>query len=154
MVRQGPEEFEAKSDRALLKVKQSKKRLKVYIPRDVSKRKSCYSTQMPTELMRILGIVGDRAEKKIYRLLTEPVGALDRVMEDEDIPAVSWLERVPIPSPLEDSPTGSWLERVPIPSPLEDSLSRADSESAEPPHCVCGRSEKKSASRPYHYVSL
>ena len=91
-------EAKSKSDRALIKVEESKLDLKLYLPQNAASLWSCYRSQLLAQLMRILGIDHLGAEKQIYRLLTEEITQLQDVMVDEDIPHVSWLECPKIPA--------------------------------------------------------
>jgi hypothetical protein len=103
IIRQGTTDVEVESDRTLLKIEQDEQELNIYVPVDPVQQQLCYRTQMPAQLMKLLGINVTGAEKQIYRILTEPASQLDRIMVEEDIPTVLWLERVAV---CEDEETG------------------------------------------------
>ena len=113
IVRQGSKEVEAPSDRALIKVEEIDNHLRLYLPEDPDTLKSCYRSQLPAQLMLILGIDNPGAEKQIYRLLTESNTQLQKVMEEEDIPEVPWLCKLPVLTQAAES------THAPLATPLE-----------------------------------
>lgn len=103
VVKQGLTVAESRSDRVLIKVEESNLRLKLYLPQDPASLQSCCCSQLPAQLMQILGIDNSGAEKQIYRLLTEDTTQLQNIMVDEDIPHVLWLKKPHIPAEFVDN---------------------------------------------------
>jgi hypothetical protein len=93
---QGGKRKRVRSDRAVVKVKEHSDQLKLYVPTDVAGLRSSYHAQLPAHLIRILGVNNQRAERQIYRILTEKVAQLPKIMEEEDIPDISWLEQLTV----------------------------------------------------------
>jgi hypothetical protein len=91
-------DVEVRSDRALVKVEKTPDGLKIHVPSDTAGLYSCYRTELPAELVSILGITDSKADKQVYRILNDEGNSLDDIMFDEDIPAVDWLEKPLVPS--------------------------------------------------------
>ena len=113
-VRQADGNVSVKSDRAVVKLEQVGAALHVYVPGDSGGLCSCFHTELPGELTRILGIEDRGAAKTIYRILNDQAKDLDTIMEDEDLPDYPWIEKPPpshqpvqVPNPLGGEPPGS-----------------------------------------------
>ena len=96
-VRQEDEDISVRSDRVVVKVSQDDDRLALYVPSDHDGLCSCFHTELPGELARLLDIQDRAAMKVIYRILNDVEKDLDTIMMDEDLFGYTWLER-PVPS--------------------------------------------------------
>ena len=94
-VRQAGGNVSVRSDRAVVKLEQVDAELHVYVPDDVGGLYSCFHTELPGELARILGINDRGATKTIYRILNDQAKDLDTIMEDEDLADYPWIEKPP-----------------------------------------------------------
>ena len=93
----GETRVEVESDRALVKINMSDQHLSIYVPSDAAGLYSCYRTELPAELVKILGIEDSGAAKQVYRILNDEATTLDGTMSNEDIPKVEWLGKVELP---------------------------------------------------------
>lgn len=106
-----PEEYDSvtvQSDRAMVDIRFPDGKLTIYVPSDYDGLYSCFHTELPKELAKVLSIDNERAVKVIYRILNDNKKDLETIMKDEDLPEYPWFEK-PAPS----------LQRVSFPS-LED----------------------------------
>ena len=95
VVKLGDRDVEARSDRALVKIKQTQDSLKIYVPSNKGGLHSCIRTELPAVMASILGIEDQRAVKQVYRILNDEATELDAIMKDEDLPHIAWLMRTP-----------------------------------------------------------
>jgi hypothetical protein len=102
-VRQEDEDVSVRSDRAVVKVSQADGRLVLYVPSDHDGLYSCFHTELPGELARLLDIQDRAAVKVIYRILNDVEKNLDTITNDEDLYSYNWFER-PVPSQQQSSP--------------------------------------------------
>lgn len=89
-------ENRVRSDRALVKVEQTDHSLTISVPRDLNELNSCYRTELPSQICRILGLEKDKAReslKQVYRILNDEKVTLEDIMKEEDIPSYDWFEK-------------------------------------------------------------
>ena len=91
MTREG--HVKAQSDRVLGKVERMSESLTFYVPQEQEAQKSCYRSYLPVEIAKLLKPTSSGADRKIYRILTEPIIYLNSVMVEEDIPQIDWIEK-------------------------------------------------------------
>jgi hypothetical protein len=95
-VRQEDQDISVRSDRAVVKVDDEVDgRLALYVPSDHDGLSSCFHTELPGELARLLAIQDRAALKVIYHILNDK--DLDTTMKDEDLSYYEWFDR-PEPS--------------------------------------------------------
>lgn len=108
-VRQEDEDISARSDRAVVKIIQDDGRLELYVPSDRDGLYSCFNTELPGALARLLDIQNRAAVKVIYRIMNDVKKDLNTIMKDEDLCDYPWFERrvsSQQPSPFPD-PNGT-----------------------------------------------
>ena len=93
----GQTEVAVESDRPLVKVDKTEHGLSICVPSDISGLRSCYLTELPAEIVKILGISNSRADKQVYRILNDTETTLEAILLAEDIPQENWLERLELP---------------------------------------------------------
>ncbi|KEF60999.1 uncharacterized protein A1O9_02563 [Exophiala aquamarina CBS 119918] len=112
-VRQEDEDISARSDRAVVKISQDDGRLAPYVPSDPDGLYSCFNTELPGALARLLDIQDRAAVKVIYRIMNDIKKDLNTIMKDEDLCEYPWFERpvssqqpspFPAPNGTEDPP--------------------------------------------------
>lgn len=99
-VRQDEITISVRSDRAVMKIIDADKRLELYVPSDHDGLNSCFHTELPGEVRRLLGIQDRAAEKVIYRILNDAEKDLETIMKDEDITGCPWFEKPISPTRL------------------------------------------------------
>ena len=135
------DEIETKSDRALVKIEQTRSSIKIYVPSDETGLYFFLRTELSLELSSLLGITHASAAKQIYRILNDETSTLDAIMNDEDISQVTWLEK---PADIQrdwrsqDSMTPSSPEQTQesassVTDRFENSSSSVSSPSSSPP---------------------
>lgn len=87
-------------DRAVMKIEETDGVLHLYIPIDEDDIESCFETELPGELVRILGIEDRGAAKVIFRIINSTGKGLDAVMKDEDLSGYPWIEKPSQPPQL------------------------------------------------------
>ncbi|OAG40830.1 hypothetical protein AYO21_04907 [Fonsecaea monophora] len=119
------------SDRAVVDIHFLDGKLTIYVPSDYDSLYSCFHTELPQELAKVLSIDNERAVKVIYRILNDTKEDLDAIMKDEDLPEYPWFEKpasslqtVPFPALGDAEPNSS---SMPTPaSPTEASSDQDD----------------------------
>jgi hypothetical protein len=69
--------------------------LKLYVPNDHVQQKTCYRSQLPNLLSKILGISSEGGAFPISLILSNDVETLDDVMQEQDISPVPWIAKPP-----------------------------------------------------------
>jgi hypothetical protein len=69
--------------------------LKLYVPNDHVQQKTCYRSQLPNLLGKILGISSEGAAFPISLILSNDIEMLDDVMQEQDISPVPWITKPP-----------------------------------------------------------
>jgi hypothetical protein len=69
--------------------------LKLYVPNDHVQQKTCYRSQLPNLLSKILGISSEGGAFPISLMLSNDVETLDEVMQEQDISPVPWITKPP-----------------------------------------------------------
>ena len=92
-VSQGDEDISARNDRAVVKISLVDGKLELYAPSDHDGLYSCFNTELPGALARLLDIHNRAAVKVIYRILNDVKKDLSTIMKDEDLPDYPWFER-------------------------------------------------------------
>jgi hypothetical protein len=67
--------------------------LKLYVPNDRVQQKTCYRSQLPNLLSKILGISSEGGAFPISLILSNNVETLDDVMQEQDISPVPWITK-------------------------------------------------------------
>lgn len=93
IVRNAETSVEAQSDRSLAKIEHKEEGIVLYVPDHPSGLYSCYRTELPSIIAKLLAIENGRAEKCIYRILNDELMPLADIMKDEDISHCSWFEK-------------------------------------------------------------
>lgn len=95
-VEQAEGDVSVTSERAVVKLEVVDAALHVYVPDDVDRLFSCFQAELPGKLAEHLGIEDRGVGKVIYRILnTDQLQELDTVLNDEDVPDYSWIEKAP-----------------------------------------------------------
>lgn len=112
-----PEKYDSvtvQSDRAVVDICFSDEKLTIYVPSDYDSLYSCFHTELPQELAKVLSIDNERAVKVVYRILNDNKKDLDTIMKDEDLPEYPWFEKpapslqtVSFPALVDTEPTSS-----------------------------------------------
>jgi hypothetical protein len=84
-----------KSDRVYLHFEILDGQLKLYVPNDHVQQKTCYRSQLPNLLSKILGISSEGGAFPISLILSNDVETLDDVMQEQDISPVPWITKPP-----------------------------------------------------------
>ena len=69
--------------------------LKLYVPNDHVQQKTCYRSQLPKLLGKILGINSEGGAFPISLILSNDIDMLDDVMQEQDISPVPWITKPP-----------------------------------------------------------
>ena len=83
------------SDRVYLHSEILDGQLKLYVPNDHVQQKTCYRSQLPNQLRKILGIRSEGAAFPISLILSNDIEILDDVMQEQDISPVPWITKPP-----------------------------------------------------------
>ena len=84
-----------KSDRVYLQSETLDGQLKLYVPNDPVQQKTCYRSQLPNQLCKILGISSEGGAFPISLILNSDIEMLDDVMQEQDISPVPWVTKPP-----------------------------------------------------------
>lgn len=109
-LKQGEKEIKVPTDKASIIVSTEDHSLRIVVPKDFIKRKSCFRSRLPQSLASVLGLYTTSDEKQIYRIINEVDMGTDQLMHEEDIPSVSWLEKVERVQPITQPTTTSSLD--------------------------------------------
>lgn len=93
--REDDRDITVRSERAVVRIKETSEYLKIYVPSDPKGLYSCYCTELPVELARILGIDDRGASKVVYRIINAQAKDVGAIMRDEDLPEFPWLPNPP-----------------------------------------------------------
>ena len=66
--------------------------IKIYLPAEERALQRCYRISMPGLLRDLLEIEDVAAERWLEQLLTQPLGGLYQILQDAQIPLLSWIE--------------------------------------------------------------
>lgn len=94
-VRSNGEYIVVQSDRPLLKIVESDKDIKIFVPSKEEDLYACFRTELPLQLTKTLQIEDRKAIKQLYRIINDESMSLEAIMVEEDITAVTWLEQPP-----------------------------------------------------------
>ncbi|KEF57389.1 uncharacterized protein A1O9_05306 [Exophiala aquamarina CBS 119918] len=94
------------SGRPLLEIRILDEDLKIFVPSREEDLYACFRTELPLQLTKILQIEDQQAIKQFYRIINDESMSLDRIMVEEDIPTVRWLEKPPVVEPTTTSMSG------------------------------------------------
>ncbi len=100
-MKHGKNRIRVPSDRLHLKVVDDESGIKIYLPSDPGELRRCRRSQLPSHLLDILEIPENAgkslfradAGRRLYRLLTEDPHDLAKILNEEDIPQIDWLDR-------------------------------------------------------------
>ena len=93
--REDEQDITVRSERAVVRIHETSECLKIYVPSDSEGLYSCYCTELPVELARILGVDDRGASKVVYRRINDRARDVETIMRDEDLPETSWLPKPP-----------------------------------------------------------
>lgn len=85
-------QISVQSDRTSLHYELSEGQLTIYVPESQRQRESCYRSQVPALLARLLGVSAS-ATHAISLILQCKLEDLDEILLEQDIPLVNWIER-------------------------------------------------------------
>ena len=94
-VREDDRDISVRSERAVVRINETSECLKIYVPCDSEGLYSCYCTELPVELARILSIDDRGASKVVYRIINDRAKDVETIMRDEDLPEFPWLPKPP-----------------------------------------------------------
>lgn len=97
------------STKAQLKIDTDTDPWRIYVPKDTKTRKSCYSSQLPQNILGLLGISGNNATLAVNRLINElhDRESESSVLEQFDVLPISWIERQSLPQTVGSCVTAS-----------------------------------------------
>ncbi|OAL29177.1 hypothetical protein AYO20_09230 [Fonsecaea nubica] len=146
------------SDRAVVDIRFLDGKLTIYVPSDYDSLYSCFHTELPQELAKVLSIDNERAVKVIYRILNDTKKDLDTIMKDEDLPEYPWFEKpasslqtVPFPALGGTEPNSSSMPTPASPTEASSDQDDDDDGSGDDNDVVVTRVDQRSTA-PYSQV--
>ncbi|KAK5049962.1 hypothetical protein LTR84_004081 [Exophiala bonariae] len=80
------------SARPSLMVEEAEEGIEIFVPSVLADIHTCFRTDLPPELAKVLRIENPEAKKQLYRIINDVPNALERIMAEEDLAPATWLE--------------------------------------------------------------
>ncbi|EXJ92319.1 hypothetical protein A1O3_00869 [Capronia epimyces CBS 606.96] len=82
------------SERAKPSIRNDEQGIRIYLPTKAADLQRSFKIDLPDLIMELLGIEFRSAQHCLYFLLTERLENLHEILEQQDIPMLTWLERI------------------------------------------------------------